>query len=247
MVVTGGPRFGTSVGAQIEAVMTTTALPWNEDALVPILRNGVLEQVYWTYGYSPVFDDSGEIGGTLVVCTETTTRKNTQEEIERQRTRLFEFFKQVPAGVCIFRGDGEVRICERTLRTLRRQIAFGRPDTAVGHAGAEGAGVRPAAALRAANRDRGERSRGLGQARPAGGTGAFTDNYYTFNYSPFHDANGAVTGVIALVLDVTDNVLKKQATHELERQLSESQTQLLQRSKWRAAKPSRPTAPKTTF
>ena len=29
---------------------------------------------YWTYGYSPVFDDDGRIGGTLVVCTETTSR-----------------------------------------------------------------------------------------------------------------------------------------------------------------------------
>ena len=47
---------------------------WNEDALVPIFRNGRIEEVYWTYGYSPVCDDHNRIVGTLVVCTETTAR-----------------------------------------------------------------------------------------------------------------------------------------------------------------------------
>jgi hypothetical protein len=59
---------------QIDQVMTQGRPTWNEDDLVPIERNGRVEEVYWTYGYSPVFDDEGRIGGTLVVCTETTNR-----------------------------------------------------------------------------------------------------------------------------------------------------------------------------
>jgi len=59
---------------QIDDVMTRGKASWNEDALVPIVRNGRTEDVYWTYGYSPVYDDQGRIGGTLVVCTETTSR-----------------------------------------------------------------------------------------------------------------------------------------------------------------------------
>jgi signal transduction histidine kinase len=59
---------------QIDDVMTHARPSWNEDALVPIFRNGRIEEVYWTYGYSPVFDDLGAVGGTLVVCTETTAR-----------------------------------------------------------------------------------------------------------------------------------------------------------------------------
>lgn len=62
------------ISPQIEAVMTRGEASWNEDRLVPIFRNGRLEEVYWTYGYSPVFDDDGSVGGTLVVCTETTAR-----------------------------------------------------------------------------------------------------------------------------------------------------------------------------
>ncbi|MEO6600887.1 MAG: ATP-binding protein [Polyangiaceae bacterium] len=59
---------------QIDDVMAHGKASWNEDALVPILRNGRLEEVYWTYSYSPVFDVDGSVGGTLVVCTETTPR-----------------------------------------------------------------------------------------------------------------------------------------------------------------------------
>ena len=47
---------------------------WNEDRLVPILRHGHIEEVYCTYGYSPVLDERGDVGGVLAVCTETTSR-----------------------------------------------------------------------------------------------------------------------------------------------------------------------------
>lgn len=59
---------------QIDDVMLRRKASWNEDHLVPILRNDRLEEVYWTYGYSPVFDQQGTVAGTLVVCTETTGR-----------------------------------------------------------------------------------------------------------------------------------------------------------------------------
>ncbi|MGE5099944.1 MAG: PAS domain-containing protein [Deltaproteobacteria bacterium] len=68
------PEIWPVIGPQIEQVMTTGESTWHEDQLVPIERNGRLEDVWWTYSYSPVFDDGGRIGGTLVVCQETTQR-----------------------------------------------------------------------------------------------------------------------------------------------------------------------------
>ncbi|MCU1385557.1 MAG: hypothetical protein JWL71_4254 [Acidobacteria bacterium] len=62
------------ISPQIDDVMQRATSSWHEDHLVPIFRNGHLEEVYWTYGYSPVFESSGAVGGTLVVCTETTAR-----------------------------------------------------------------------------------------------------------------------------------------------------------------------------
>src|ERR1700721_3797184 len=50
------------IGPQIDDVMTRGSPTWHEDALVPIFRNGRIEEVYWTYGYSPVFGDDGSLG-----------------------------------------------------------------------------------------------------------------------------------------------------------------------------------------
>src|SRR5687768_18384945 len=61
-----------AIGPQIEQVMTAGVATWHEDQLLPIERNGRMEEVYWTYSYSPVLDDDGSIGGNLVVCQETT-------------------------------------------------------------------------------------------------------------------------------------------------------------------------------
>jgi PAS domain S-box-containing protein len=66
------PEIWSIIGPQIESAMKQGASTWNTNALVPINRNGKLEEVYWTYGYSPVRDKNGTIHGTLVVCSETT-------------------------------------------------------------------------------------------------------------------------------------------------------------------------------
>jgi signal transduction histidine kinase len=62
------------IGPQIDQVMSGGESTWHEDHLVPIERNGRIEEVYWTYSYGPAFNDDGSVGGVLVVCQETTPR-----------------------------------------------------------------------------------------------------------------------------------------------------------------------------
>src|ERR1700731_600096 len=59
------------IGAQIEQGMSGGGATWHENQLVPVTRHGRLEQVYWTYGFSPIDEDDG-IGGVLVVCRDVT-------------------------------------------------------------------------------------------------------------------------------------------------------------------------------
>jgi PAS domain S-box-containing protein len=59
------------IGPQIEQVMSGGGATSHEDQLVPVTRHGKLEQVYWTYGFSPIDEDDG-IGGVLVVCRDVT-------------------------------------------------------------------------------------------------------------------------------------------------------------------------------
>ncbi len=55
-------------------VRMTGNATWSEDQLVPIYRNGSIEDVYWTFGYSPITGETEKVEGVLVVCTETTEK-----------------------------------------------------------------------------------------------------------------------------------------------------------------------------
>ncbi len=45
-----------------------------EDWLLPLERHGYLEDCYFTFSYSPIRDESGQVGGILVTVVETTAR-----------------------------------------------------------------------------------------------------------------------------------------------------------------------------
>ncbi len=62
-----------------------------EDQLIPIYREGHLEEVYWTFSYSPVRGQGGHTDGLLVVCTETTRQV---QMLRRQETLRNLAFKQ---------------------------------------------------------------------------------------------------------------------------------------------------------
>src|SRR5436190_16840874 len=41
------------IGPLVEQVRTTGEATWAEDQLIPITRDGFLQEVYWTFSYSP--------------------------------------------------------------------------------------------------------------------------------------------------------------------------------------------------
>jgi PAS domain S-box-containing protein len=68
------PEIWPTIGPQIQAVMERGEATWHEDQYLPIMRGDRLEDVYWSYSYSPVPDDAGGVGGVLVTVQETTKR-----------------------------------------------------------------------------------------------------------------------------------------------------------------------------
>ncbi|MDI1290531.1 MAG: PAS domain-containing protein, partial [bacterium] len=62
------------IGDQLDQVMSGGGATWDENRLIPMTRSGVREEVYWTYSYGPIDDETAPsgIGGVLTLCTETT-------------------------------------------------------------------------------------------------------------------------------------------------------------------------------
>jgi PAS domain S-box-containing protein len=65
------PEFWPQLAPKIEQVMGGGEPIWRENDLVPVIRHGRLEDVYWTYGFSPI-DQDDRVGGVLVVCRDVT-------------------------------------------------------------------------------------------------------------------------------------------------------------------------------
>lgn len=120
------PEIWPIISPQIRDVMERGIASWHEDDLVPILRNGRLEEVYWTYGYSPVFGEDGSVLGTLVICQETTVQVLQRQQIEsahRQteaaRQRLMNLFERAPGFVVALSGrDHVIALANRSYQQL---------------------------------------------------------------------------------------------------------------------------------
>jgi PAS domain-containing protein len=61
---------------------------WSEDQLIPIYRNGKMEDVHWTFSYSGVTVEDGSIGGVLVICNETTGKVMSLKKLQETEDQL---------------------------------------------------------------------------------------------------------------------------------------------------------------
>jgi signal transduction histidine kinase len=82
------PEIWPIIKPLIDQVMNGGEATWNEDSLIPIYRNNRVEDVYWTFGYSPVINESGQPGGVLVICNETTDKVKTYNTISEAKKEL---------------------------------------------------------------------------------------------------------------------------------------------------------------
>ena len=62
------------IGAQLNSVLETAQATWSDDMLLLVDRYGYTEEAYFTYSYSPIFLETGGVGGAFTAVTETTRR-----------------------------------------------------------------------------------------------------------------------------------------------------------------------------
>jgi len=95
---------------------------WSENRLIPILRNGRMEDVYWTFSYSPVRDSSGKISGVLIVSSETTNAVQDKRRLTESELRFRELADHSPMWIWIT--DAEVNV-EYANKELLEYVGIG--------------------------------------------------------------------------------------------------------------------------
>ncbi len=220
------------IGPEIHGVLSTGVATWHEDQYIPIDRDGRRDDVWWTYGYSAVFTESGSIGGVLVVCQETTQRMLAERDrvaltasLVADRMRLAAIFEHAPAFLAMMRGPDHTFV----LANPAYERLIGRRDI-IGKTVAE---VMPEV------RDQGfiellDRVRETGEpfegrqlpvtlARQPGAP--VETRYANFVYQRLREADGAYA-IVAHGVDVTDEVMSVREMRESEAELQRSQKRL---------------------
>ena len=63
-----------AVGGMQESVLSGGPATWDEDLPLVIERGTGPEEAFFTFSYSPAFDDEGQVVGMFCACTETTSQ-----------------------------------------------------------------------------------------------------------------------------------------------------------------------------
>jgi hypothetical protein len=77
------PEIWDTIGPMMQGVLAGNGPTWVEDAYLPLQRQGILEEAYFTFSYSPVRGAGGDIEGVLDIAAETT-----RQVLDRRRLGL---------------------------------------------------------------------------------------------------------------------------------------------------------------
>jgi len=203
------------IGPQIEQVMSGGGATWHVDHLVPSTRHGKLEDVYWTYSYSPIDDETapGGIGGVLVVCSETTQQVVAARRLTYERDQLAQLFEQAPIFMAMLSGPEH-----------RFEMANPNYMRVVGHRPIVGLTVAEALPETVGQGYVALLDQVFATAKPYIANGAkytlhqpggeTVNRYVDFVYQPIKGVDGVVTGIFVLGADVTDRARADEALRE---------------------------------
>jgi signal transduction histidine kinase len=79
-----------------------------EDMPVLMARNGYPEQTYFTFSYSGIEGDGGEIEGMFCVCLETTAAFLASQKRRTENEKMQQMFQQAPGFMAVLRGPNHV-------------------------------------------------------------------------------------------------------------------------------------------
>lgn len=183
---------------------------WSEDQLIPIHRDGRLEDVYWTFSYSPLKEDDGTVNGVLVVCQETTEKVKAKLKLEDTEKKFRNIIKQAPVGIAILKGQDFIveTVNDKYLRLLgvTEETLVNRPLFDVLPAIREN--VEPLL------KDI------LKTGKSCYGTEFETkEGTFNFFYEPLRNTSSQIEGVIVVSNEVTEEVKARRKTAEAEKAL----------------------------
>ena len=201
------------VGAQIEQVVRGEGAVWHENVCVPIIRFGELQEVYWTYSYSPIDepDSLHGVGGVLVTCAETTETVLSERKLTSEREKFLQLFDQAPTFLALLRGPNHlIEMANPAYLSLvaHRPVVGRTVADALPEAVTQGYVALLDDVYRTGKPYIAIGSKFAFHATP---DGPLEERYVDFVYQPSTNREGAVVGILVQGVDVTARTLSDRA------------------------------------
>lgn len=202
------PEIWDFIGPLLQKVMTSGEPVWFQDQLVPFFRNGRIEDIYWTFSYSPVYDDRGRINGVFVTCTETTSKVLVFNQLHDSERRFQNLVADATVGTIVLTGtDMIVEIVNDAYGQLigrSREDLLGKPLFS----------IIPETephfrSIHEKVRTTGEPVFLSEQPYFVFVDGEKKEGFLNLVYQPYRGGDGSVQGVMTLCQDVTPQVIAK--------------------------------------
>ena len=215
------PEIWDVVGPLAQRVMEEGKSNWAEDQLLFINRRGYVEESYFTFSYSPVFDESGKVGGVFCACTETTEKVLSARKVLESERNLRNTILQAPVAMCILKGPNfVVEIANEKILGIwgkSKHEMFHRPFfDALPEARFQGFEE-----LLMQVYTTGETYSANERAFVVPKKGLPETAYINFVYEPFREGDGNISGVMVVAIDVTPQVIARRKIEDSEQELQQ--------------------------
>ena len=216
------PEIWDTIYPLIRQVQVTRKSFFIEDQLIPIFRNGRLEDVWWTFSYSAIIGESGDVAGVLVICNETTKNVEAVEQLkvsrlkqEENQARIQALVASAPFPIAVYEGR-EMRI---SMANQAIVDVWGKGDEWIGNTYyallPELASQQIYPALDSVFTT-GIPFHARNQQVDLVVNGKLTQFYFNYSFTPLFDSSGKVYGVLNTAADVTDLNIVKQRLEQSE-------------------------------
>jgi PAS domain S-box-containing protein len=124
------------IGPQWEAVLANGETTYMKEVLVPVIRNGRLQDIYWTYSYSPIYSSAGTVDGILIVCHDVTDEVHAVHKLRESEARATRVLESIGDAVIVTDADTRVIRMNPVAESLTGWTAakaYARPLTEVFH------------------------------------------------------------------------------------------------------------------
>lgn len=206
------------VSPLIEQVRNTGNASYSEDQLIPINRNGNMEDAYWTFSHSPVLNEAGKVEGVLVVSNETTEKVKSRKRIEASDKRFQNLVRDATVGIIVLLGEA---CLVETANQAYGELINSKPEELIGRHLFDviTEAAEPFKSIIDWVRNSGESVYLYDQYYYIIKNDAKKEGFLNLIYQPYKEDEGNIVGVMILCQDVTEQVLARQKIDYSEQRL----------------------------